>query len=395
MAQLVVDEVMQMQEDESESETETMDNNGLDTAGLRHLCVMDPTPLDEMKLRAAADVDGDDLERLLHRTASDVMGKMVEVLWQLPIERTSQGPVATLPPQRGKGILPREKPVPVPKQETKWEKFAREKGINNKQKRGKMVWDDVEQKWAPRYGYKRAYDDSELPIMEVKAGDDPFDDPWEKKRQEKKERVAKNEQQRARNTERAAKRSQSVTAGLPIDLRSSEAAHQSPGDSKKDRNSTRDESEKKLQKGKDGVNATLALAQRSTASIGKFDIRRVGEKEQRLPQGALGVSGRKRSIGGAGSIMENSMTPQGLGIEKDRNSSILSKVAATAEKGPKQNIKGSRGERIEERKRRREFHPLDDSPFENMGGGEAGEFKKKKGRAGAGKARKITKKRIK
>ena len=93
--------------------------------------------------------------------------------------------------------------------------------------------------------------------------------------------------------------------------------------------------------------------------------------------------------------MENSMTPQGLGIEKDRNSSILSKVAAAAEKGPKQNIKGSRGERIEERKRRREFHPLDDSPFENMGGGEAGEFKKKKGRAGAGKARKITKKRIK
>ena len=46
-------------------------------------------------------------------------------------------------------------------------------------------------------------------------------------------------------------------------------------------------------------------------------------------------------------------------------------------------------------KRRREFHPLDDSPYENMGGGEAGDYKKKKGRAAAGKSKKMTKKRIK
>jgi hypothetical protein len=42
-------------------------------------------------------------------------------------------------------------------------------------------------------------------------------------------------------------------------------------------------------------------------------------------------------------------------------------------------FKGQRGERIEARKRSREFHPLDDAPFENAGGGEAGDFKKKKG----------------
>ena len=38
--------------------------------------------------------------------------------------------------------LPREKPVPKPRPPTKWEKYAREKGIN-KRKKDKKVWDDI------------------------------------------------------------------------------------------------------------------------------------------------------------------------------------------------------------------------------------------------------------
>ena len=82
----------------------------------------------------------------------------------------------------------------------------------------------------------------------------------------------------------------------------------------------------------------------------------------------------------------------------DVDITVASKVLAAADRGgsaSKPSAKGSRGERIEERKRRREFHPLDDSPYENMGGGEAGDYKKKKGRAAAGKSKKMTKKRIK
>ena len=419
-AQLIVDEMMQREEDESEDDygEDEVVNDGLDTAALRHLCVMDASPLDESALQEAATTadGGDAMEKSLHRAASAAMEKMVGVLWRLPIERTSQGPVATLPPQRGTGILPREKVIPEPKAETRWEKFAREKGIDNKQKRGKMVWDDVEQKWAPRFGYKRAYDDGEHPIMEVKAGDDPFEDPWQKKKQEKKERVAKNEKQRERNTERAQRRLGAITAGLPVDLQSSEAALQAPGMGKKDKKQRQREGggagadadaaaagTKKAQKGKEGVNAALALAQHSTASMGKFDVRRVGEKDQKLPQGSLGTSGGKRAKqsgggSGGGGIMANDMTAAGMGKEKDRNSSIASKVLAAADRGgsaSKPSAKGSRGERIEERKRRREFHPLDDSPYENMGGGEAGDYKKKKGRAAAGKSKKMTKKRIK
>jgi regulator of ribosome biosynthesis len=65
-------------------------------------------------------------------------------------------------------LLPREKPPPKPKEETKWEKFAREKGITNK-KKSKMVWDEEKQEWAPRFGYKRAKDDSKS-FIELKPG---------------------------------------------------------------------------------------------------------------------------------------------------------------------------------------------------------------------------------
>jgi regulator of ribosome biosynthesis len=49
--------------------------------------------------------------------------------------------------------LPREKPLPKPKEETRWEKFAKEKGIV-KRKRERMVFDETAQEWKPRFGFK-------------------------------------------------------------------------------------------------------------------------------------------------------------------------------------------------------------------------------------------------
>jgi hypothetical protein len=130
----------------------------------------------------------------------------------------------------------REKPIPQPKKETKWEKFAREKGIKKK-KKDRMIWDEPEQEWRPRWGFKRANAGvEELPIVEVKPvsqppvsssilvealgleaspdqsdlnaafrafrgrqGQDPFADPWSEARKEKKGRVAKNLEQQAKN----------------------------------------------------------------------------------------------------------------------------------------------------------------------------------------------------
>ena len=38
--------------------------------------------------------------------------------------------------------LPREKPIPKPKPLTKWERFRQEKGLPQKQKRSRVVYDE-------------------------------------------------------------------------------------------------------------------------------------------------------------------------------------------------------------------------------------------------------------
>ena len=48
--------------------------------------------------------------------------------------------------------LPREKPVPKPKPQTKWEAFAEKKGIVKK-KRSRMLYDEDSESYKPRYGY--------------------------------------------------------------------------------------------------------------------------------------------------------------------------------------------------------------------------------------------------
>jgi len=295
--------------------------------------------------------------------------KLIGALWKLPVERTAQGPVALLP-LRGL-TLPREKPLPEAKKQTRWEKFAEEKGIEKK-KRGRMVWDDMEQKWAPRTGYKRAYGEDETPILEVKTGEDPNADPWDRQKEEKKARVAKNDHQRAKNDERAGRRTAAITAGLPVDM---------PTGPKAKKGEVREATK---QKGKAGGAAALALAQHSTASMGKFDVRRFGEPKQ------IKVAGTRKASG-----LANDTTAGGLATEKARNAKLLGRVLSANDRGLKPKFKGDKGERIEARKRSREFHPLDDAPYANMGGGDAGEFKKKKGRAAAGKMTKVTKKRIK
>lgn len=62
-----------------------------------------------------------------------------------------------------KTILPRAKPVPKPKEPTKWERFAREKGIKSKSSktRDKLVWDETTRKWVPRYGYSKVKNDKQ------------------------------------------------------------------------------------------------------------------------------------------------------------------------------------------------------------------------------------------
>jgi len=194
-------------------------------------------------------------------------------LSKLPKESSEIGPVTKLPTESVP--MPRFHKIPEPKPETKWEKFAREKGIQKK-KSDRMIYDEDTGEYKPRFGYKRGKNGIEdIPIVEVKPGDDPYADPWSEEKKSKKERVEKNQKNQIKNEFRAQKskggnKSASFdpvkTPGIPLDM-----------------NTTQNK------RGKAGVKSALKLAQVSTASMGRFDNYRPGEPERKL-------SGNKRKF---------------------------------------------------------------------------------------------------
>eukprot|EP01100_Stratorugosa_tubuloviscum_P013826 TRINITY_DN70_c5_g1_i1.p1 TRINITY_DN70_c5_g1~~TRINITY_DN70_c5_g1_i1.p1 ORF type:complete len:396 (-),score=168.08 TRINITY_DN70_c5_g1_i1:156-1268(-) len=122
-------------------------------------------------------------------------------LFTLPLEPRQDEPglFAQLPTPTL--LIPREKHLPGPKPLTRWEKYAREKGIS-KTKRGRMVWDDNYNEWRPRYGFKRANDPNDEWISEAKTGVDDYNgaiDPFERVANEKKERVERQGKKESRN----------------------------------------------------------------------------------------------------------------------------------------------------------------------------------------------------
>jgi regulator of ribosome biosynthesis len=135
-------------------------------------------------------------ENEIKASARENVQLLINQIFDLPRQITDMGPMAELPVCIT--VIPREKPLPKPKVETRWEKFAREKGIEKK-KKGRMVWDDAKQEWAPRWGYKRANDDLHDWAIPVKQGQDPYVDPWAERQQAKTERVQKNLRNQANN----------------------------------------------------------------------------------------------------------------------------------------------------------------------------------------------------
>jgi len=96
-------------------------------------------------------------------------------------------------------VIPREKPLPKPKPPTRWEKFAKAKGIQHR-KKSKMVYDEATGEWVSRWGYKGTNDDGANDwLIPVPQNDDPFEDQFSKRREAKKERIAKNEARHRKN----------------------------------------------------------------------------------------------------------------------------------------------------------------------------------------------------
>jgi len=133
---------------------------------------------------------------------------------------------------------------------TKWEKFAKEKGISHRKKE-KAVWDEEKQEWVNRWGWKGKNKELEGQwLTEVPANADVDHDPSKIAREERKGRVAKNERQMAQNVARA------------------------QGESSISGPSTREQR-------KNEINRTLATSRVSTASMGRFDKVLEGEKKSK------------------------------------------------------------------------------------------------------------------
>jgi len=145
-------------------------------------------------------------------------------------------------------IFPRHKKIPEAKPLTKWEKFAKEKGIM-KTKRSRMVFDEITQNYVPRWGpgsIKKIQDNADV-VRDVKPGEDPKEDPFEKKsktKQLQKEKQKFNELRNKMDAKGLLKKDD-----LPTSMKNLNRKHKDKGVTKR----------------------TLEIAQNSTASMGMFD----------------------------------------------------------------------------------------------------------------------------
>ena len=158
------------------------------------LCQARPSP--EVELRALA---------------RDNTQLLINQLWRLPTERVEEAVVARL--QEPATRLPREKPLPRPWPLTRWQQFARLKGILPKKKTN-LLWEEASGQWRRRWGYKLAWDDTKEWVIEVPGSSNPMEDQFAKRTQAKKERVAKNELNPLWNLPCAHKMQMPSSAGL-------------------------------------------------------------------------------------------------------------------------------------------------------------------------------------
>ncbi|CAK9182149.1 unnamed protein product [Ilex paraguariensis] len=184
---------------------------------------------------------------------------VADALFSLPSTENPDGPLVQLPPPTTK--LPREKPLPKPSPPTKWELFAKKKGIQ-KRKKDKIVYDEQTGSWKRRHGYDRVNDDKDVPIIEAKMTDEPGGDPFAKRQAEKKQRVEKHEKHRLHNLKQAAK-----VGALPSHVQLAATSLPITGTQAAPRKVSKDE-----------LQNVAGMAATATASGGKFDKKLPGEK---------------------------------------------------------------------------------------------------------------------
>lgn len=181
---------------------------------LGNLCAFDSAPVEEgISLKSSKAIQkADEYHRNL---ATRIFQTMTKALFALPFEMAAVGRIAELPAPRT--VLPREKPLPKPRAPTKWEVFAQRKGIQ-KRKRSNLEWDETNQEWRRRHGYKRVDDEHDIPIIDAAGNESTgVEDPFTRNMKEKKGRVKKQSERQLANLKNAAK--EGGQGALPATLR--------------------------------------------------------------------------------------------------------------------------------------------------------------------------------
>ncbi|KRX03148.1 hypothetical protein PPERSA_10229 [Pseudocohnilembus persalinus] len=158
-------------------------------------------------------------------------------------------------------VLPRQKTLPKQKELTRWEKFAKEKGIKKK-KKSYLAYDEELGEYAPRWGpYSAKKQKEKLDIIrEVKQGEDPYEDPW--KKDKLKKNLLKEQQKLSEIKNRLNAKGYN---GRQVLNSQSEAV----GRRKQKTNEIKQKTKK-----------SLSIAQQSTRSMGNFDKKAHQEEKQ-------------------------------------------------------------------------------------------------------------------
>ncbi len=215
---------------------------------------------------------------------------LVHEIFKLPSEMTDDGRLVKLP--KVTTLLPREKPIPKQRPLTKWEQYAKEKGISKK-RRDRLVWDEQMGEYVPRYGKGSKNSLARDIILPHKESLAEGDDPFSAKRREKKERIKKEDKKRRANLGRAsnAKARIQPLSALDATNRGASGKRHIP-----------------MKELKDGI----SVLQKSTASAGKFDKKVKNEPKQVQ-------KGKRRKF-------DSVNDKKGFGKERERAEAVLNRV---------------------------------------------------------------------
>ncbi|KAI9739506.1 MAG: Rhodanese- sulfurtransferase [Cirrosporium novae-zelandiae] len=169
------------------------------TFDLGNLLVNDSNPLPPDTSLTEAD--------LISAARDSAQALINQLLTVCPLTSNSTGVSLTLP--KPTTPLPREKPRPVEKGPTKWERFAAKKGIKSKRRGDKKVYDEAKEEWVNKWGYQGANKAGEGDwLVEVDDKKDTSDggmDVRAEQRRERIERVKRNERKQRANERKVRK----------------------------------------------------------------------------------------------------------------------------------------------------------------------------------------------